>query len=75
MNKEIEKLLKLARIPNFQLTNSQQRMLDEWKQAQKEVVPKKRTYTRRKKTTNEVKVEEKETGKIEIEKPLNIEES
>ena len=57
MNKEIETLLKLERIPNFRLSNKQKAILDEWKSSQKpiEIIPKK---TRRKKTTNEVKVEQ-----------------
>lgn len=64
MNREIERLLKLSRIPNFRLLEKEQILLDEWKRNQEPVKPK-RT---RKKTTNEVKPESKEQGEIELEK-------
>lgn len=64
MNREIERLLKLSRIPSFRLTEKEQILLEEWKRNQTPIKPK-RTY--RKKTTNEVKPKDKELGKIEIE--------
>lgn len=69
MNREIERLLKLSRIPGFKLLEKEQGLLDEWKRQQVEVKPiaPKRKYTRRKKTTNNVKAEEKEIGTVEPE--------
>lgn len=67
MDREIKRLLKLSNIPNFKLTEHEQTILDEWKRRQEPVEIKKRTYTRKKKTTNEVKEEEKETGELEVE--------
>jgi hypothetical protein len=67
MDREIKRLLKLSSIPNFKLTEHEQAILDEWKRRQEPVEVKKRTYTRKKKTTNEVKEEEKETGELEVE--------
>lgn len=67
MDREIKRLLKLSSIPNFKLTGHEQAILDEWKRRQEPVEVKKRTYTRKKKTTNEVKEEEKETGELEVE--------
>ena len=67
MDREIKRLLKLSSIPNFKLTEHEQAILDEWKRRQESVEIKKRTYTRKKKITNEVKEEEKETGKLEVE--------
>lgn len=67
MDKEIKRLLKLSNIPNFKLSDQEYVRLEAWKQAQKPVeIKPKRTYTRKKKTTNEVKEEEKETGKLEV---------
>ena len=68
MNREIKRLLKLSNIPNFHLSAEEEAILNEWKRQQEpvEVIKPKRTYTRRKKTTNEVKEEEKETGVLEI---------
>lgn len=65
MDREIKRLLKLSSIPNFKLTEHEQAILDEWKRRQEPVEVKKRTY--KKKTTNEVKPEEKETGELEVE--------
>lgn len=66
MDREIKRLLKLDKIPNFKLSEKEQILLDEWKRSQKPVeIKPKRTYTRRKKTTNEVKKDEKEDGEIE----------
>lgn len=68
MNREIEHLLKLARIPGFKLLQKEQELLDEWKKHQKNVkviAPKK--TTRKKKTTNEVKESAKEIGTLEVE--------
>ena len=61
MNREIKRLLKLSRIPNFVLSKEEQAYLDEWKAAQEPVKVKapKKTSTRKKKTTNEVKNKEK----------------
>ena len=69
MDKEIKRLLKLNRIPNFKLSEKELFTLNEWKRQQKpvEIVKPKRAY--KKKTTNEVKVEAKETGELEIVKP------
>ena len=67
MDREIKRLLKLSSIPHFKLTEHEQAVLDEWKRRQEPVEVKKRTYTRKKKTTNEVKEEEKETGELEVE--------
>ena len=69
MNREIERLLKLSRVPGFKLLPKEQELLDEWKrqQAEIEIIPPKRKYTRKKKTTNEVKSSEKETGALIIE--------
>lgn len=67
MDKEIKRLLKLARIPNFRLSEKEQTLLDEWKSQQKPAIIKpKKNYSRKKKTTNEVKLSEKETGTIMI---------
>lgn len=66
MDREIKRLLKLSSIPNFRLTEHEQAILEEWKRRQEPVEIKKRTYTRKKKTTNEVKEEEKETGELEV---------
>lgn len=67
MDKEIKRLLKLKTIPGFKISPEEERLLDEWKKAQKPVEIKlKKTY-KKKKTTNEVKEESKETGKIEVE--------
>lgn len=65
MDREIKRLLKLSNIPNFKLTEHEQAILGEWKRRQEPVEVKKRTY--KKKTTNEVKEEEKETGELEVE--------
>lgn len=64
MDREIKRLLKLSNIPNFRLTEHEQAVLDEWKRRQEPVEVKK--STRKKKTTNEVKEEEKETGELEV---------
>lgn len=76
MDREIKRLLTLDRIPNFNLTEEEKNKLEAWKAAQEpaEIKPK-RKYTRKKKTTNEVKIEEKETGALEIEEPVLVEES
>lgn len=67
MDREIKRLLKLARIPHFKLSEKEETLLNEWKRRQKPVeIKPKRTYTRKKKTTNEVKEEEKETGELEV---------
>lgn len=68
MDREIKRLLKLSNIPNFRLSEKEESILNEWKRRQEPVVVKKRT-TRKKKTTNEVKVEEKETGELEVVTP------
>lgn len=75
MDKEIKRLLKLDRIPNFNLSKDEKEKLEAWKKAQEPVeIKPKRTYTRKKKTTNEVKEEEKETGALEIQEPnLSVE--
>lgn len=64
MDREIERLLKLSRIPGFKLLEKEQVLLDEWKRQQSEIEPiaPKRKDTRKKKTTNEVKTESKEQG-------------
>lgn len=69
MNREIERLLKLSRIPGFTLLEKEQDLLDEWKRQQAEIEPiaPKRKYTRKKKTTNEVKTEDKEQGQYSTE--------
>lgn len=69
MDKEIKRLLKLSRIPNFRLSDEETRVLNEWKKSQEpvEIKTPKRSY--KKKTTNEVKSKEKETGEIEIVTP------
>lgn len=67
MDREIKRLLKLENIPNFKLSEHEKEVLAEWKRRQELVEPKK--STRRKKTTNEVKEEEKETGEMEIVTP------
>lgn len=67
MDREIKRLLKLSNIPNFRLTEKEEAILEEWKRRQEPVEVKKRTYTRKKKTTNEVKEEDKETGVLEVE--------
>ena len=70
MDREIKRLLKLDKIPSFKLNEEEKQKLENWKKAQKPVeIKPKRKYTRRKKTTNEVKKEEKETSEIEVEKP------
>lgn len=66
MNSEIKRLLKLSSIPGFKLLPREEKVLDEWKRQQEPVVakkPRKRTY--KKKTTNQVKPEIKETGELE----------
>lgn len=68
MNSEIKRLLRLSSIPGFKLLPKEEKTLEEWKRQQvpvEPIVPKKRTYTRKKKTTNQVKPEEKETGELE----------
>lgn len=67
MDSEIKRILKLARIPGFILSDKDQTLLNEWKRQQEPVVPikPKRTYKRKTKTTNQVKPEEKETGELE----------
>lgn len=66
MDREIKRLLKLSNIPGFKITREEQAKLDEWKKAQEPVVVKpKKKRTRRKKTTNEVKLTDKETGILE----------
>ena len=67
MDKEIKRLLWLKTIPGFKLSKKEEELLESWKKIQEpvEIVKPKRTYTRRKKTTNEVKEKEKETGEIE----------
>lgn len=68
MNSEIKRLLRLSNIPGFKLLPKEEKTLEEWKRQQVPVepkAPKKRTYTRKKKTTNQVKPEEKETGELE----------
>lgn len=69
MDKEIQRLLKLSGIPNFRLLPEEEQKLEEWKkqQVKVEAVKPKQTYTRKKKNTNEVKEETKETGILEIE--------
>lgn len=69
MDREIKRLLKLSNIPNFKLSEEENKRLDDWKKAQEpvKVIRPKRTY--KKKTTNEVKDIEKETGEMEIEMP------
>lgn len=80
MDREIKRLLKLDRIPGFKLAEDEKAKLEAWKKAQKpvEVKKPKRQY-KRKKTTNEVKKAEKETGIMEIQAPvldiLKLEES
>ena len=66
MDKEIKRLLKLKRIPNFKLSTEEEQRIEAWKNAQRpvEIIKPKKKYTRRKKTTNEVKDEEKEMGII-----------
>lgn len=66
MDREIKRLLKLSNIPGFRLSEAEEATLAEWKRRQVPVKPK-RVY--RKKTTNEVKEEEKETGEMEIVAP------
>lgn len=71
MDKEIKRLLRLKSIPGFKISPREEQLLEDWKNAQKileiKPAPKKRKYTRKKKTTNEVKPEIKETGRIEVE--------
>lgn len=70
MDREIKRLLKLENIPGFKLTEHEKEVLAEWKRRQEPVeIKPKRTYTRKKKTTNEIKEEEKETGEIEVVTP------
>lgn len=70
MDREIKRLLKLENIPGFKLTEKETATLEEWKRRQEPVeIKAKRTYTRKKKTTNEVKEEDKETGKLEVVAP------
>lgn len=68
MDREIKRLLKLSRIPNFKMLKSEEETLKKWKEAQEpvKITAPKRKYVRKKKTTNEVKEEEKETGDMEI---------
>lgn len=66
MDREIKRLLQLARIPGFRLSAKETIRLEEWKKAQEpvKIIKPKRTYTHRKKT--EKRVEElKDTGEIE----------
>lgn len=65
MDREIKRLLKLDKNPYFKMTAEENKTLEEWKKAQKPVEIKPRKTSRRKKTTNEVKELEKETGEIE----------
>lgn len=66
MDKEIKRLLKLSKIPNFKMSEKETLTLEEWKRRQEPVkIKPKRVY--KKKTTNEVKQEEKETGELEVE--------
>lgn len=71
MDREIKRLLKLENIPGFKLTEHEKEVLAEWKRRQEpvEIKAPKRSYTRKKKTTNEVKEEEKESGEIEVVTP------
>lgn len=75
MNREIKTLLKLARIPGFVLTEKEQAILNAWKESQEpvEIKAPKKQNTRKKKTTNEVKVESKEIGELEIDNPISQE--
>lgn len=75
MDKEIKRLLKLKKIPAFQLSAEEELKLKEWEKAQKPVkakAPRKKT-TRKKKVTNDVKIEEKEASIFEIEGATPIE--
>ena len=75
MDREIKRLLKLSNIPGFNLAEEEVKKLKAWKKKQQPVRPRK---PRAKKTTNEVKSEEKETGAIELEAPVinrSVEES
>lgn len=68
MDREIQHLLKLSRIPGFKLLPREEQILAEWKRQQKEIEPiaPKKTRGRKKKTTNEVKESQKEIGEMEI---------
>ena len=52
MNSEIKRILKLASIPGFKISEKEQKMLDEWKSQQVPVEPpkKKRTYKKKAKS-------------------------
>lgn len=70
MDNEIKRLLKLKQIPNFRLNEKEEATLAEWKANQRPAIIKpKKTSVRRKKTTNEVKKQEKELGVIEAMTP------
>lgn len=71
MDKEIKRLLKLSNIPGFQLAKDEEKKLKDWKKAQ-EPVKVKKPRRKRKKTTNEVKPEIKNTGTIELENAVPI---
>ena len=57
MNSEIKRLLKLSNIPGFRLMPQEQRMLDEWKNAQEPLQIKK--PARKKRVKNVVTAKEK----------------
>lgn len=69
MDREIKRLLKLSRIPNFKLSEEESRLLAQWKNEQEPVKVKSSKRSYKKKTTNEVKDAEKETGEIEVVTP------
>ena len=61
MDREIKRLLKLKRIPGFKLSDKEEFMLECWKEQQEHIEapkveekPKKRKYTRKKKTKIEM---------------------
>lgn len=62
MTPEIKKLLMLSSIPGFKLSQKEQRLLDEWKNAQEPLKVKKPRRTRRK---NIVTNEEKTLNRLE----------
>lgn len=66
MDREIKRLLKLKRIPNFKLSDKEEFMLEEWMESQKPVeAPKKRKYTRKKKKTDEPTTETSDNSQSE----------
>lgn len=77
MDRDIKRILKLASIPGFKISEKEQKKLDEWKKAQEPVraPKKKRTYKKKEKAVEEdasVGAPEAQESTSNIEKVQNI---